>query len=37
MEIHSIESFLSNFKNGRARTRRVITCIPLAQFEWTYK
>ena len=34
MEIGSIESFCRYFENIRARTRRVIGCIPAERMEW---
>ena len=37
MEIRSITQFLDYWDSVRGRTRRVITCIPPAQIEWTYQ
>lgn len=34
MEITSIEAFLPYYENIRARTERVIACIPPTQLEW---
>ncbi len=35
MEIRSVPQFLQYWDNLRARTRRVATCIPPEQLEWT--
>jgi uncharacterized damage-inducible protein DinB len=35
MEIRSIASFLDYWSSIRARTRRVVACIPPDQIEWT--
>jgi uncharacterized damage-inducible protein DinB len=37
MEITRIESFLDYHRSVRARTRRVIACIPPDQLEWTHR
>ena len=37
MEISSVESFLAYFEGIRARTSRVIACIPPEQIEWTHR
>ena len=37
MEIQSVDSFLSYFESIRARTRRVIACIPRERIEWTHR
>ncbi len=37
MEILSIETFLAYYERLRARTLRVINCIPPDKIEWTYK
>lgn len=37
MEIQTIEPFLVYFASIRARTERVIGCIPSEQLEWSYK
>jgi uncharacterized damage-inducible protein DinB len=34
MEIWSTQQFLDYWENVRARTRRVVTCIPAGQLEW---
>lgn len=36
MVINSIEQFLEYWDRVRFRTRRVVTCIPPEQLEWTY-
>jgi uncharacterized damage-inducible protein DinB len=37
MEIRSISQFLDYWDNLRARTRRVVTCIPLTHLEWSHR
>lgn len=37
MEIENIESFLDYFEKVRARTLRVIKCIPPENIDWTYR
>ncbi len=37
MEIDSIQPFLSYYENIRARTRRVVNCIPRDRIDWIYK
>jgi DinB family len=37
MEISNVESFLSYFESIRARTSRVIACIPPERIEWTHR
>ena len=37
MEIRSAAQFLEYWDSFRARTRRVITCIPPDRLEWTYR
>jgi len=37
VEIRSIETFLPYYEGIRARTSRVIACIPEEQLEWTYR
>lgn len=37
MEIRDIEAFLDYYEKLRARTRRVIGCIPQEHLEWTYR
>ena len=37
MEIHTSEAFLAHFESVRARTLRVIACIPPDRIDWTYK
>ena len=37
MEITSMESFLSYFEGIRARTKRVIACIPPDKIDWSYR
>lgn len=37
MEITNIETFLNYYEKLRARTVRVIGCIPPDKFDWTYK
>lgn len=37
MEIRSVERFLAYYERIRGRTRRVVTCIPPDQLEWTYR
>jgi uncharacterized damage-inducible protein DinB len=36
MEIRTIQQFLDYWDGFRARTRRVVTCIPPDQIEWTH-
>lgn len=36
MEIRSVEQFLEYWGSVRARTRRVIACIPAERIEWTH-
>jgi uncharacterized damage-inducible protein DinB len=37
MEIRSAAQFLDYWDSVRARTRRVVTCIPPERLEWTHK
>ncbi|HKY05279.1 MAG TPA: DinB family protein [Blastocatellia bacterium] len=37
MEIDAIQPFLDYYGNIRARTRRVVNCIPPERIDWTYK
>lgn len=37
MEIRSVKQFLEYWDSLRARTRRVVTCIPPGRLEWTYR
>jgi uncharacterized damage-inducible protein DinB len=37
MEIRSISQFLEYWTSLRGRTRRVVTCIPPDQLEWTHR
>jgi uncharacterized damage-inducible protein DinB len=37
LEIRSIDSFLPYYEGIRARTSRVIACIPEEQLEWSYR
>lgn len=37
MEIRTVPSFLEYWRNIRARTRRVVDCIPPEHLEWTQK
>ena len=37
MEIRSVKQFLEYWDNVRARTRRVVTCIPLDRLEWFHR
>jgi uncharacterized damage-inducible protein DinB len=37
MEIRTVASFLEYWRNIRARTRKVVQCIPPERLEWTYK
>ncbi len=37
MEIRSVKQFLEYWDSLRARTRRVVTCIPPDRLEWTYR
>ena len=37
MEIHTSEAFLAYLESVRARTLRVVTCIPPDRIDWTYK
>ncbi|MHC2991731.1 damage-inducible protein DinB [Pontibacter sp. HJ8] len=37
MEISSLNSFLDYYGRIRQRTERVIACIPLELYDWTYK
>ena len=37
MEIRSISQFLEYWDNLRARTRRVVTCIPPERLEWAHR
>jgi uncharacterized damage-inducible protein DinB len=37
MEIRSVEQFLEYWDNLRARTLRVVACIPPERLEWTYR
>lgn len=37
MEITRIEPFLSYFEGFRARTRKVVMCIPPERLEWTHR
>lgn len=37
MEIHSVNSFLRYFESIRARTMRVIACIPPDRIDWAYR
>ncbi|HEV2912671.1 MAG TPA: DinB family protein [Pyrinomonadaceae bacterium] len=37
MEKETVESFLDYFEKIRARTLRVISCIPPEKIDWTYK
>jgi uncharacterized damage-inducible protein DinB len=37
MEIRSISQFLEYWDNLRARTRRVVTCIPPERLEWSHR
>ena len=36
MEIRTIQQFLDYWDGFRARTRRVVTCIPSDRIEWTH-
>jgi uncharacterized damage-inducible protein DinB len=36
MEINAVQPFLEYFEGIRARTQRVIDCIPRDRLEWTY-
>lgn len=36
MEIKSLESFLEYYEKIRARTERIIQCIPSDKIDWTY-
>jgi uncharacterized damage-inducible protein DinB len=37
MEIRSVDQFMEYWSSVRARTRRVVTCIPPEQLEWTFR
>lgn len=37
MEVKTVNSFLDYYEKVRARTLRVINCIPPDKIEWTYK
>jgi uncharacterized damage-inducible protein DinB len=37
MEIRSVKQFLEYWDNLRGRTRRVVTCIPPEQLEWSHR
>ncbi len=37
MEIQSIDSFIDYFEKVRARTLRVVRCIPPEKIDWTYR
>ncbi len=37
MEIRSVTQFLTYWDGLRARTRRVVTCIPPEQLEWSHR
>jgi uncharacterized damage-inducible protein DinB len=37
MEVSSVSSFLDNYGKIRERTLRVVRCIPLDKFDWTYQ
>src|ERR1700754_3082029 len=37
MEVRSIGQFLDYWDGVRARTRRVVACIPPDRLEWTYR
>jgi uncharacterized damage-inducible protein DinB len=37
MEIRSVTQFLDYWTNLRARTRRVVVCIPPERLEWTHR
>ena len=37
MQVQAIEPFLAYFESIRARTARVIACIPPERLEWSYK
>ena len=37
MEITRIEPFLSYFEGFRARTRKVVMCIPPERLEWSHR
>lgn len=37
MEIKTVDSFLDYYEKIRARTLRVVNCIPPDKIEWTYK
>ena len=37
MEVRSVSQFLEYWISVRARTRRVVTCIPAERLEWTYR
>ena len=37
MEVRSVSQFLDYWDSVRARTRRVVSCIPPDRLEWTYR
>lgn len=37
MEVRSVSQFLDYWDSVRARTRRVVLCIPPERLEWTYR
>jgi len=37
MEVRSVSQFLDYWDSVRARTRRVVSCIPPERLEWTYR
>jgi hypothetical protein len=37
MEIRTIQEFLEYWDSFRARTRRVVTCIPPDRLEWSHR
>ena len=37
MEIRSVEQFLEYWSSVRGRTRRVVTCVPPEQLEWSHR
>jgi uncharacterized damage-inducible protein DinB len=37
MEIRTVRQFLDYWDGFRARTRRVVTCIPAERLEWTHR